>query len=118
MKDKAALDRRQFLRRSVAGASALAAAATTHVAIGAGAEQEIKPAFWQIENTVDVLVVGGGTAGTVAAIQAGRAGGAGGRKWAQANVGGQLPSDIESTRLFLTLLPAFAPLLTQKECEH
>jgi len=51
-------------------------------------------------------------------IQAGRAGGAGGSKWAQANVEGQHPSDVGSTRLFLTLLPAFAPLLTQKECEH
>ena len=65
-------DRRDFLRQSLLGTAGagLAIASTTSVtaaAVPAATEPEIT-------NEVDVLVVGGGTAGTIAAIQAGRAG--------------------------------------------
>ncbi|MFT5468746.1 MAG: hypothetical protein ACI8UO_003858 [Verrucomicrobiales bacterium] len=65
-------DRREFLQQSVLGTAAagLAIASTSHVSaqtVPAAAEPEIT-------NEVDVLVVGGGTAGAIAAIQAGRAG--------------------------------------------
>ena len=65
-------DRRDFLQQSVVGAAAagLTIASTSHVTAQAvtGATET------EITNDVDVLVVGGGTAGHVAAIQAGRAG--------------------------------------------
>lgn len=65
-------DRREFLQQSVLGTAAagMAIASTSHVsarAVEGAAESEVV-------NDVDVLVVGGGTAGHVAAIQAGRAG--------------------------------------------
>lgn len=65
-------DRREFLHHSVMGAAAagLTIASTSHVTaktVAGGTEPEIT-------NEVDVLVIGGGTAGHVAAIQAGRAG--------------------------------------------
>ncbi len=65
-------DRRRFLQKSVFGTAAagLAIASSSHVtaqSVAGAAEPEIT-------NEVDVLVVGGGTAGHVAAIQAGRAG--------------------------------------------
>ncbi len=65
-------DRRDFLQQSVVGAAAagLTIASTSHVTAQAvtGATET------EITNDVDVLVVGGGTAGHVAAIQSGRAG--------------------------------------------
>ncbi|MDF1741005.1 MAG: FAD-dependent oxidoreductase [Verrucomicrobiales bacterium] len=65
-------DRRDFLQNSFLGAAGagLAVASTTHVAI---AEEKTTPKT-DHTNEVDVLVVGGGTAGVIAAIQAGRAG--------------------------------------------
>jgi hypothetical protein len=67
-------DRRDFLQQSVMGTAAAAAgltiASTSHVT----AETVADAADPEITNDVDVLVVGGGTAGHVAAIQAGRAG--------------------------------------------
>jgi len=65
-------DRRGFLQQSVIGATAvgLAIASTTNVSAETSAESlEV-----ETTNDVDVLVVGGGTAGHVAAIQAARAG--------------------------------------------
>jgi hypothetical protein len=72
MKDKPLTDRREFLQRSLLGTAGagLALAATAGVTVAAvpdAAEPEIT-------DEIDVLVVGGGTAGTIAAIQAGRAG--------------------------------------------
>ncbi len=65
-------DRRDFLQQSVLGAAAagLTIASTSHAATRTVADA----AEPEIANEVDVLVVGGGTAGHVAAIQAGRAG--------------------------------------------
>ena len=74
MKEKPTWNRRRFLRDSVAGASAAAAASTTHVTLGQESQARAMASVDRIENKVDVLVVGGGTAGTVAAIQAARAG--------------------------------------------
>ena len=61
-------NRRTFLQTTAAG---IAIASTTNVSVAAEAKDQIGD---RIENDVDVLVVGGGTAGTIAAIQAGRAG--------------------------------------------
>jgi len=65
-------DRRDFLQQSVIGAAAagLTIASTSHVT----AETVADAAEVEVTNDVDVLVIGGGTAGHVAAIQAGRAG--------------------------------------------
>jgi len=72
--DTSHLGRRQFLQRSAAG---VAGAATACNALGDDSppqpEREERTAT-DLSVEVDVLVVGGGTAGTVAAIQAGRAG--------------------------------------------
>lgn len=68
------IDRRQFMQYSAAGA-ALAASSTG--ALGADTTPALQPAGKpeaDLATKVDVLVVGGGTAGTVAAIQAARAG--------------------------------------------
>ena len=66
------MDRRNFMQASI-GAAGLAVAATTHTAMGS--ESPAKPtAATGADCDVDVLVVGGGTAGVVAAIQAGRMG--------------------------------------------
>jgi hypothetical protein len=63
--------RREFLQQSVMGAAAgLTIATTSHVT----AQPVAESAKVDITNNIDVLVVGGGTAGHVAAIQAGRAG--------------------------------------------
>lgn len=59
--------RRTFIQQTLLG-SAIASSTFVHAEVPASA---IAP---EITNDVDVLVVGGGTAGTVAAIQAGRAG--------------------------------------------
>ncbi len=65
-------DRRTFLQRSVLGTAAagLVITSSSH----AHAQATPDAAEPEITNDVDVLVVGGGTAGHVAAIQAGRAG--------------------------------------------
>lgn len=65
-------NRRDFLQKSVFGTAAagLTIASTTDVSAQAPAEA-LEP---EVTNDVDVLVVGGGTAGHVAAIQAARAG--------------------------------------------
>ena len=64
--------RRNFLQKSVLGTAAagMAIASNTHIQA-----QPVQDAYEpEIVNEVDVLVIGGGTAGHVAAIQAGRAG--------------------------------------------
>jgi len=64
--------RRNFLQHSLFGTAALGLSiASTTETHAAEAPQAAEP---EISDTVDVLVVGGGTAGTIAAIQAGRAG--------------------------------------------
>ncbi len=62
--------RRNFLHHSLLGGAGLGMASITeiHAATPAGAGQP------ETTDDIDVLVVGGGTAGTIAAIQAGRAG--------------------------------------------
>ncbi|MDA0766929.1 MAG: FAD-dependent oxidoreductase [Verrucomicrobia bacterium] len=72
MNDKPTTDRRQFLQHSILGTAGLgmAIASTGNVS----AEPVPDAAEPEITNEVDVLVVGGGTAGNIAAIQAGRAG--------------------------------------------
>ena len=69
-------DRRNFLQHSILGAAGagLAIASTTNVAVGAESDEKKVSVERDITTEVDVLVVGGGTAGTIAAIQAGRAG--------------------------------------------
>jgi len=77
MKEKEIADRRNFLKDSMAGAAGLVVASTTDIAGCAESVKKRKSALEtdsNITNKVDVLVVGGGTAGTIAAIQAGRAG--------------------------------------------
>ena len=77
MKEKEIADRRNFLKSSMAGAVGLVVASTTSVAFGAESGKKQKSALatdGNVTNKADVLVVGGGTAGTIAAIQAGRAG--------------------------------------------
>lgn len=66
-------DRRNFLQKSILGTTGagLAIASTTDVAVSADENTTHEP---EITNEIDVLVVGGGTAGAIAAIQAGRAG--------------------------------------------
>lgn len=65
-------NRRDFLQKSVFGTAAagLTISSTSHASAQAPAEA-LEP---EVTNDVDVLVVGGGTAGHVAAIQAARAG--------------------------------------------
>ena len=64
-------DRRNFLQHTVGAAAAgLAISSTSHVT----AQTVADAAEPEVTNDVDVLVVGGGSAGHVAAIQAGRAG--------------------------------------------
>jgi len=70
MKNPVNSSRRNFLQHSLLGGAGLSIASTSEVhaaAVPGGNEPEI-------HDEVDVLVVGGGTAGTIAAIQAGRAG--------------------------------------------
>jgi len=72
MNDPAKSSRRNFLQSSLFGTAGLGLgiASTSEV----HAEPVADAAAPELENDVDVLVVGGGTAGHVAAIQAGRAG--------------------------------------------
>ena len=65
-------DRRKFLQAAAAG---LTISGTSEITIAADKETRKRIGSGpEIETEVDVLVVGGGTAGTIAAIQAGRAG--------------------------------------------
>ncbi len=65
-------NRREFLHRTAVGSAAagLSIGATSHVTAQAIPDADAT----EISNDVDVLVVGGGTAGHIAAIQAGRMG--------------------------------------------
>ena len=77
MNEKEIADRRKFLKGSMAGAAGFVVASTTGCALGGESEKKQKSALAMdsnITNKIDVLVVGGGTAGTIAAIQTGRAG--------------------------------------------
>lgn len=62
--------RRNFLKLTAAGM----AVATSSISIAANSQSTAQSKVKDITSEVDVLVVGGGTAGTVAAIQAGRSG--------------------------------------------
>ena len=66
-------DRREFLQSGILGTAGvgLAVASTASVAVAETADTTSEP---ELTNEVDVLVVGGGSAGAIAAIQAGRAG--------------------------------------------
>lgn len=69
-----AIERRKFLKYGVAG---MAIASTSHVVLarpGVTVDSEPEELASDLTTDVDVVVVGGGTAGTIAAIQAGRAG--------------------------------------------
>lgn len=70
MNEKNTNGRRQFLQYSLLAPAGLALASSSHVR----AEPAVAAAAKELETEVDLLIVGGGTAGTVAAIQAGRAG--------------------------------------------
>lgn len=72
MKDPQSTDRRQFLQHSLLGTAGVGLAfASTAEVTAATVPDAAEP---EITDKADVLVVGGGTAGTIAAIQAGRAG--------------------------------------------
>ncbi|MFK7788537.1 MAG: FAD-dependent oxidoreductase [Phycisphaeraceae bacterium] len=72
--DRKEVGRRAFLMGSAAGLAGLTAATTSEVSLGAETESIAGPKGQDIADEIDVLVVGGGSAGTIAAIQAGRAG--------------------------------------------
>lgn len=77
MTDKEIAGRRNFIKGSMVGAAGFVAASTTSVVVGAESGKKLKPVLAtdvDITDKVDVLVVGGGSAGTIAAIQAGRVG--------------------------------------------
>ena len=63
-------NRRAFIQQSLIGTAGLGVASTFHASAAAVPDA----AELEIADEVDVLVVGGGTAGAIAAIQAGRAG--------------------------------------------
>lgn len=65
-------DRRKFLQRSLAGTAGFGLGIVSTSEVAAAAVPDAAEA--EITDRIDVLVVGGGTAGNVAAIQAGRAG--------------------------------------------
>ena len=65
--------RRNFIQKSILGASTfagLSVASTAHASVEKS-EENFKP---EVVNEVDILVVGSGSAGITAALQAGRAG--------------------------------------------
>ncbi|NDH95818.1 MAG: hypothetical protein EBZ13_15080, partial [Planctomycetia bacterium] len=69
--DRQPTERRKFLARGVAG---MAIASTSHVVLardGVRVDSESHELARDLTTNVDVVVVGGGTAGTIAAIQAG-----------------------------------------------
>ncbi len=71
------LDRRKFLSAGAASVAGMAIASTTHITLardGIKVSSEPEELATDLTTDVDVVVVGGGTAGTIAAIQSGRAG--------------------------------------------
>lgn len=72
--DSTTLGRRSFLMGSAAGLAGLTAARTSEVSLAQDTESVAGSKGQDITDAIDVLVVGGGSAGTIAAIQAGRAG--------------------------------------------
>ncbi len=68
MKNFEQTDRRQFIQRSILGGMAIASTSEVTAQGEEGAKES------EVTQDVDVLVVGGGTAGNIAAIQAGRMG--------------------------------------------
>ena len=68
------LDRRSFITKGAAGVAGLTFASTTDVSLAADSESLAGPLTQDLTTKLDVLVVGGGSAGTIAGIQAGRAG--------------------------------------------
>ena len=68
MKNSEQPDRRQFLQKSLLGGMAIASTSEVTAQSEEGAKES------EVTQDVDVLVVGGGTAGNIAAIQAGRMG--------------------------------------------
>jgi len=69
------LDRRSFFKvGATTGLAGLSVASTTDVSLAQDTESVSGPLGQDITDEIDVLVVGGGSAGTIAAIQAGRAG--------------------------------------------
>jgi len=71
------MDRRNFMQASLVGAAGLAIASAPQVALGKKLKKRTKVEKdfnGSLNNDVDVLVVGGGTAGAIAAIQAARTG--------------------------------------------
>lgn len=68
MKNFEQTDRRQFIQKSILGGMAIASTSEVTAQSEEGAKES------EVTQDVDVLVVGGGTAGNIAAIQAGRMG--------------------------------------------
>lgn len=68
------IERRQFLRQTAAGATWAVASAATAAEIPDSQPATLRDGRATVETEADVLVVGGGTAGTVAALQAARIG--------------------------------------------
>lgn len=70
------ISRRRLLKYGAASmlAPGMAYASTTSVSMAADSESAAKDKSQFVTNHVDILVVGGGSAGTIAAIQAGRTG--------------------------------------------
>ncbi len=68
------LGRRSFIAAGAAGFAGLSFASTTNVSLAQESESVSGPRSMDVNDEIDVLVVGGGSAGTIAAIQAGRAG--------------------------------------------
>ena len=62
------LDRRSFLMGSAAGLAGLTIAHTGEVSLAQDSESVAGPLGMDVSDEVDVLVVGGGSAGTIAAI--------------------------------------------------
>ena len=67
-------DRRDFIKGTIGGAAGIFACSAVSDSVGAEVNRQISSIKPHVKNNVDVLVVGGGAAGTIAAIQAGRAG--------------------------------------------
>jgi hypothetical protein len=67
-------NRRSFIGKGTAGVAGLVFAGTTDVSLAQDSESLSGSLEQDISNEIDVLVVGGGSAGTIAAIQAGRTG--------------------------------------------
>lgn len=68
------IGRRSFFSKGAIGLAGLTIAGTTEVSLAEDSESLATAKTQDITNEIDILVVGGGTAGTIAAIQAGRAG--------------------------------------------